>query len=155
MHKSKFWSNYSLKMLKYSITVCNYLFLAWKSDSFLLICFGSCFGSGFESGSKMFILDPDRIRIQPKVSDPYGYGSGSGSATLQETMSSDLSGFVLTTLSVGDLKWSKIWIRIPDTAFHVITDPIPDPASTLKGTQEWEFFWLRFWFLYCFIVSYV
>ncbi len=25
----------------------------------------------------------------------------------------------------------------------------------LKGTQEWEFFWLRFWILYCFIVSYV
>jgi hypothetical protein len=28
----------------------------------------------------MFISDPDRIRIRPKVSDPYG----SGSATLQE-----------------------------------------------------------------------
>ena len=25
----------------------------------------------------------------------------------------------------------------------------------LKGTQEWEFFWLRFWILYYFIVSYV
>ncbi len=24
-----------------------------------------------------------------------------------------------------------------------------------KGTQEWEFFWLRFWILYSFIVSYV
>ncbi len=24
-----------------------------------------------------------------------------------------------------------------------------------KGTQEWEFFWLRFWILYYFIVSYV
>ncbi len=24
----------------------------------------------------------------------------------------------------------------------------------LKGTQEWEFFWLRFWILYFFIVSY-
>jgi hypothetical protein len=50
----------------------------------LQICFGSGFGSGFESGfesgSEMFI--PDRIRIRPKVSDPYGSGSGSGSATL-------------------------------------------------------------------------
>ncbi len=26
---------------------------------------------------------------------------------------------------------------------------------TLKGTQAWEFFWLRFWILYYFIVSYV
>ncbi len=25
----------------------------------------------------------------------------------------------------------------------------------LKGTQDWEFFWLRFWMLYYFIVSYV
>jgi hypothetical protein len=27
--------------------------------------------------------------------------------------------------------------------------------SWLKGTQEWEFFWLRFWILYYFIVIYV
>jgi hypothetical protein len=27
--------------------------------------------------------------------------------------------------------------------------------SWVKGTQEWEFFWLRFWILYYFIVSYV
>jgi hypothetical protein len=35
----------------------------------------------------MFISDPDRIRIRPKVSDPYGSGSGSGSgsATLVKT----------------------------------------------------------------------
>jgi hypothetical protein len=30
----------------------------------------------------MFISVPDRIRIQPKVSGPYGSGSGSGSGTL-------------------------------------------------------------------------
>jgi hypothetical protein len=30
----------------------------------------------------MFISVPDRIRIRPKVSDPYGSGSGSGFATL-------------------------------------------------------------------------
>jgi hypothetical protein len=30
----------------------------------------------------MLISDPDRLRIRPKVSDPYGSGSGSGSATL-------------------------------------------------------------------------
>ncbi len=28
-------------------------------------------------------------------------------------------------------------------------------TTWLKGTQEWEFFWLRFWILYYFIVSYV
>ncbi len=28
-------------------------------------------------------------------------------------------------------------------------------ARWVKGTQEWEFFWLRFWILYYFIVSYV
>ncbi len=28
-------------------------------------------------------------------------------------------------------------------------------TCSLKGTQEWEFFWLRFWILYYFIVSYV
>ncbi len=27
-------------------------------------------------------------------------------------------------------------------------------SKTLKGTQEWEFFWLRFWILYYFNVSY-
>jgi hypothetical protein len=26
--------------------------------------------------------------------------------------------------------------------------------SSFNGTQEWEFFWLRFWILYYFIVSY-
>jgi hypothetical protein len=29
----------------------------------------------------MFISVPDRIRIRPKVSDPYGSGSGSGSGS--------------------------------------------------------------------------
>jgi hypothetical protein len=29
------------------------------------------------------------------------------------------------------------------------------PKKPLKGTQEWELFWLRFWILYYFIVSYV
>jgi hypothetical protein len=28
------------------------------------------------------------------------------------------------------------------------------PIAGLKGTQEWELFWLRFWILYYFIVSY-
>jgi hypothetical protein len=28
-------------------------------------------------------------------------------------------------------------------------------SASFKGTQEWEFFWLRFWILYYFIVSYV
>ncbi len=28
-------------------------------------------------------------------------------------------------------------------------------GTVFKGTQEWEFFWLRFWILYYFIVSYV
>ncbi len=49
------------------------------------------FGSGFESGSEIRIRNrirnvisvPDRIRIRPKISDPYGSGSGSGSATLK------------------------------------------------------------------------
>ncbi len=27
--------------------------------------------------------------------------------------------------------------------------------SSLKGTQDWEFFWLRFWNLYYILVSYV
>jgi hypothetical protein len=27
-------------------------------------------------------------------------------------------------------------------------------VNSFKGTQEWEFFWLRFWILYYFIVSY-
>ncbi len=27
-------------------------------------------------------------------------------------------------------------------------------GTGVKGTQEWEFFWLRFWILYYFIVSY-
>ncbi len=48
---------------------------------FTEICFGSGFESGFESGSKMFISDPDRIRIRPKVSDSNGSGSGSGSGS--------------------------------------------------------------------------
>jgi hypothetical protein len=42
--------------------------------------FGSGIESGFESGSETFISVLDRIRIQPKVSDP----SGSGSATLRQ-----------------------------------------------------------------------
>ncbi len=37
--------------------------------------------SGSETGSEMFISVPDRIRIRPKVSDPYGSGSGSGSGS--------------------------------------------------------------------------
>jgi len=28
-------------------------------------------------------------------------------------------------------------------------------STHIKGTQEWEFFWLRFWILYYFFVSYV
>jgi hypothetical protein len=27
--------------------------------------------------------------------------------------------------------------------------------SLLKGTQDWDFFWLRFWNLYYFFISYV
>jgi hypothetical protein len=38
--------------------------------------------SGSKTGSEMFISVLDRIRIRPKVSDPYGSSSGSGSATL-------------------------------------------------------------------------
>ncbi len=33
-------------------------------------------------------------------------------------------------------------------------DPQGWAMSRVKGTQEWEFFWLRFWILYYFIVSY-
>ncbi len=36
----------------------------------------------------MFISVPDRIRIRPKVSDPYGSGSGSGSTTLEKILNS-------------------------------------------------------------------
>jgi hypothetical protein len=68
------------------LIVWNHLILAWILGSFFLIYFGSGFESGFESGSEtgseMFISVPDRIRIRPKVSDPYG--SGSGSATLTQ-----------------------------------------------------------------------
>ncbi len=32
----------------------------------------------------MFISVPDRIRIRPKVSDPYGSGSGSATLILKE-----------------------------------------------------------------------
>jgi hypothetical protein len=54
------------------------------------IFFGSSFGSRFEFGfkfeSETFVLVPDRIQIRPKVSDPSGSNSGSGSATLENTL---------------------------------------------------------------------
>ncbi len=77
----------------------------------LQIYFGSGFESGFESGSKKLISVPDRIR--PKVSDPYGSGSGSGSATLPE-------------LPIGIQEANKLWI-------HTDSDPTWTLRCQLKN----------------------
>jgi hypothetical protein len=45
---------------------------------------------------------------------------------------------------------SSPW-TFPSTGWPKIISRI---SSKFKGTQEWEFFWLRFWILYYFIVSY-
>jgi hypothetical protein len=44
----------------------------------------------------MFISVPDRIRIRQKVTDPYGSGSGSGSATLRPSVARSLQAFTAT-----------------------------------------------------------
>ncbi len=50
------------------------------------------FGSGFGSGSETFISVPDRIRIQPNVSNP----SGSGSATMVALLNLEHSPLVVS-----------------------------------------------------------
>ena len=44
--------------------------------------------------------------------------------------------------------YSSVCIYIKMYKQHVQTAP-------LKGTQDWDFFWLRFWNLYYFFISYV
>ncbi len=55
--------------------------------------------------------------------------------------------------------WAIFWTGEKETLIRNLTSsrrPPWGPVSRgLKGTQEWEFFWLRFWILYYFIVSYV
>ncbi len=62
-------------------THMNYTLIQPENKALFLDFFGSSFGSGFESRSETFISVPDRIRIQPEVSDPSGSGSGSGSGS--------------------------------------------------------------------------
>ena len=46
---------------------------------------------------------------------------------------------------------------IEDQASWRSYDLAPPPPSSpgIKGTQDWDFFWLRFWNLYYFFISYV
>ncbi len=46
--------------------------------------------------------------------------------------------------------WQIVSAQCPSVNNH-----LANTTPTFKGTQEWEFFWLRFWILYYFIVSYV
>ncbi len=52
----------------------------------------------------------------------------------------------------------SIWIAstCPASAepYNWAINPPLKKTFFLKGTQEWKFFWLRFWILYYFIVSY-
>ncbi len=45
-----------------------------------------------------------------------------------------------------------LWLLVA-AALHSVAATAPRHVA-LKGTQEWEFLWLRFWILYCFIASY-
>ncbi len=55
---------------------------------------------------------------------------------------------------VGAKKKSSVGLLVFNSSMKdtraIWLDPSPHP---LKGTQAWEFFWLRFWILYFFIVS--
>jgi len=72
--------------------------------------------------------------------------------------------------------WTKIWIKkkiliiefVGHTLYYILSHREINQIclfnenfayivtlNKFKGTQEWEFFWLRFWILYYFIVSYV
>ncbi len=49
----------------------------------------------------------------------------------------------------------KIWLSIRVRNFAAPNEPLKIKKHFyFKGTQDWEFFWLRFWILYCFITSY-
>ncbi len=63
--------------------------------------------------------------------------------------------YVLTTrLDLLQLLNRRIysWIKMEKYKWYLLV--ILLQFSQYKGTQDWEFFWLRFWFLYCFNTSY-
>jgi hypothetical protein len=47
--------------------------------------------------------------------------------------------------------WDWIYVTLFHTVFCILNSW---PWNKLKGTQDWEFFWLWFWILCYFIVSY-
>ncbi len=65
--------------------------------------------------------------------------------------------YVRTLLSVLEKKEENVSSLLRDITLHTRDDSLCRAriCRSFKGTQEWEFFWLRFWILYYFIVSYV
>ncbi len=105
-----------------------------------------CFGSGF--GSEMFISDPDRIRIRPKVSDPYGSGSGSGSATLFNIVLFGNPGTILLAALFLFQDWLLSLFRLarwPASTSSPLPLSIPDTtgrarllAQLVLGSSMWQ-----------------
>ncbi len=49
----------------------------------------------------------------------------------------------------------SVFLRVSNTQLRIMAIAIMrNCVFSIKGTQEWEFFWLRFWILYYFNVSY-
>ena len=68
---------------------------------------------------------------------------------------------ITLTVAFINIKWRKTWLEQRRQNFYVTLQTKIGPVSVynvfkaLKGTQNWEFFCLRFWNLHYFFVSYV
>ncbi len=62
------------------------------------------------------------------------------------SLRADVLHYFLRCITVRALKYGRIWYLQ-----HVITFV----TFKIKGTQDWDVFWLRFWNLYYFFISYV
>ncbi len=86
------------------------------------------------------------VRIRIRGSIPLTNGSRSGSCYFRKWPTSAIC--INTACHCSVIKYIH---RSRDATSLTNNEPL---LNRLKGTQEWEFFWLRFWILSYFIVSY-
>ncbi len=69
----------------------------------------------------------------------------------------DLISIIINPCPTCPIQYSSFYPSIPIWLCFVgpYNYTVASVRILFKGTQEWEFFWLRFWILYYFIVSYV
>ncbi len=79
---------------------------------------------------------------------------------IMQNMTNKITFWLVKSLIVEPV-WNKIivwhicWVKQISILWHTLFRIHCYEAEPLKGTQDWEFFWLRFWNLRYFFVSYV